>query len=1642
MQLNRIFKILKYFILCLALFFALVLIGINLPVSQRMITEKANAIFLEKKLPVQVDKITLLINGKIGLTRLLIIKNSGDTVVFAGQIKASVRMVPLLFKKVKVNNVTLHDAVVHITTDSITGLPDLVSIFSTGNKPPKTKVKANKKWDILVRTINLKNIRFTYNDIFHGIQIDQSVGKLYIRFNTFSLIRQQIYAAFIDMEKAHGELVLKQSSHTKKAENKAPAAWQFKLAQSDLKDILFTLHQPQKKQRMEFSLGSGGISDAGFDFACSRVSVARLLLREPRVLVSSSPAPGKLETGSKDTAGIDFPGTLHVSGDDLIIRNGSFQTKAYDGESGLHDEASFQISKCNSEIKHLRLSRRESGFSMSRLSFALGNGFQLDKGELTFRSDSTQISQLTADLRTESSEVHLNVEARSELADLIRSIDSIPFSLNVDNTEISARDVLAFFPHLKLQPAVAGKKDLKLGITCNAAGTTDQLKIETLTLNTTSGASFSVTGQVTHVKKPSSAGCSLAFRTGTIARPQLNELIALTGSTVNLPEFEPLTIQGRLGNRFISPEFSLTIESRSGNIAMDGSLDFTKKSYTLKMAWSGLELGKLAGISDLDRISGNLELAGAAFKPDKMNILASVTIDSAGYRRYNYHDIHIELDGDRGLYAFGVHTTDSSFKINLTGAAEHNDSITKGHFSGNFSVDAGKLNLFSGYAVRGELEAGMNKTSGDLSAAISLRNVGLSKENKTEDLESFALSFDSSDSLVTGIIKSDFIHADFHCNSSLNDLKKVFTEDSYSGFSLLDSAVENRIPYISALADLNVFVESTYDPFIGLMLNDSVFVFHTIAVKLEKDSTGIARADMSVDNFSFGMNSGFGTTIHLESFPDRSVFLVKADSMKYGKISLTDMAIDMTIEGDTALYRVKASDKYERLLYDVAGAAYKSDRQLKLRSTQAQWILNGYAWTVSPGDFLVLEPEKKDFTADLHWKNGQSTIDIYGRKSEKIHLDCRKVWLNMLVIPGMNTFGYDGELSGKIDYQGHNKNELEIQMDINQMKMADRLLGNMKINGSYQSDSLGTIESDLTAVLNDTSKIDLIVRLGKKDSKSIHTDFSGIPLIIFESLIDKYISGLQGDVSGGLELTSIGDKPKLNGRIQINKTALKVVPLNARFYLSDDVIRLENNQILFRQFVVFDSLKKRLNLDGNIDLNDPGNITTDLQITSDHLQVMNTTEKDNPAFNGSVFINSKLTITGPVQKPSIAGNIVLAGGTVINYRYTENLTVSETEKTITFASLTQDQSDAIGKLASVDPLSKSPNIKASIEIDPNSLFNFQISRGYDIGVKITGGGFLNYALMPNKAMNLTGTYEIQQGSSELKIPGWPRKNFIITPGSYLKWNGPVDDPELRVETTTKVRGSYYNPVDGKNREVDFKVFMKLANRLSQLDILFDVGSNDQYITSVLSTLSTDERMRQAINLLIFERIELPNMASSSDYVTQQINQFWESQLNQFTKSAIKGVDLSIGIDTYKGASEGGGEQEYTSFTYEVKKEVFKDRGSVLVSGRMNDNSQAGAQTNNMFENFIFEYALDTNRSKYLKVYRQQNYEDLLEGEVTKSGVGFIYRRNYDRLKDIWRRKEKKDLRWKKVFKEDRHCEHREAICSFAGDCFSRFAPSQ
>ena len=88
----------------------------------------------------------------------------------------------------------------------------------------------------------------------------------------------------------------------------------------------------------------------------------------------------------------------------------------------------------------------------------------------------------------------------------------------------------------------------------------------------------------------------------------------------------------------------------------------------------------------------------------------------------------------------------------------------------------------------------------------------------------------------------------------------------------------------------------------------------------------------------------------------------------------------------------------------------------------------------------------------------------------------------------------------------------------------------------------------------------------------------------------------------------------------------------------------------------------------------------------------------------------------------------------------------------------------------------------------------------------------------------------------------------------------------------------------------------------------------------------------------------------------------------------------------------------------MKKSLFNNRGIIEVSGRLHDLNQQPGASDHSLNNVSFEYRLDSASTKYLKVYNEHTYDDVFEGEVTKTGIGFTYRKRYRTFSDIWKRK--------------------------------------
>ena len=486
-------------------------------------------------------------------------------------------------------------------------------------------------------------------------------------------------------------------------------------------------------------------------------------------------------------------------------------------------------------------------------------------------------------------------------------------------------------------------------------------------------------------------------------------------------------------------------------------------------------------------------------------------------------------------------------------------------------------------------------------------------------------------------------------------------------------------------------------------------------------------------------------------------------------------------------------------------------------------------------------------------------------------------------------------------------------------------------------------------------------------------------------------------------MQSYGESKELNGELTFYDARMKINILNSIFRIPTQHILLTDEKMMFNNFTVRDTLDRPLTLNGFIDFGDPRGVRSDLNITSSKLQVMSRDKRSTAPLSGNVFVDSRVSIQGPLANPNVQGNISLSEGTEIFYHHREDLRMNKTQKIVNFVEHTSAYGD---EAPMVNPPSTlmSSSIATIIEIDPSTRINFTLARRmFDIDMDVKGGGKIQYNMV-NEQLTMSGRYEIGEGAALVKLVGWPDKAFSLAKAGFLRWEGVAEDPELNIEAESKVSTSYVNPIDGKNRPIDFFVILKLSGYLSEMDVQFTIRTPDQYVMSIINTMSPDEQMRQAMSVLLFELIELPGISSSTDYMTQQVNSILSAQLNQFTKSTIKGVDISFGLDTYDQSAYGGTDETTTSLSYEVSKSLMNNRAQIEVSGRVNDGTQTTGSSDHSLNNVSFEYQLDSASSKYLKVYNEHNYDDVFDGEVIQTGIGFSYRKRYKTVKDIWKRK--------------------------------------
>jgi hypothetical protein len=512
----------------------------------------------------------------------------------------------------------------------------------------------------------------------------------------------------------------------------------------------------------------------------------------------------------------------------------------------------------------------------------------------------------------------------------------------------------------------------------------------------------------------------------------------------------------------------------------------------------------------------------------------------------------------------------------------------------------------------------------------------------------------------------------------------------------------------------------------------------------------------------------------------------------------------------------------------------------------------------------------------------------------------------------------------------------------------------------------------------------------------------GIPLSVAQGMMPSGTATLGGNIDGTVHITGTPDKPVFTGDVGFTGGRADIALIGTTYRISPDRIRIADEKVTFTDWGVVAPNDRRLAVNGAIDISNLTAPRADMTIRTRGFQFVNSRHLGGSQIYGTGTLNANITARGLLDAMRVRGDVDLDGSTDIVYIMRSTVQEVRNEKQhivqfVTFAdSLYNDDDEVVpirrGGIDMLLGVGIGSGLKATLSLDEHN----------ENRVQLIGGGDLTYSMNPQGDTRLSGRYSLSGGTLYYKPPVIPQKVFAVSDGSYVEWAGAVADPRINLSATQKMNVRVEDEAN-MARDVDFDITVGVAGSLAGVDMKFDVGApSDPAIQNQLLGMSTSERMQQALGLLIYNRYTAQGMASKgmSFDAKEQLGDFISKEINQWARNNLKGVDFSMGIDTRTDATATGGSR--TDYSYSVTKSIFSDRVKISIGGKVSDEATSANFANTLLEDVSFEYRLTRRDNMFLKLYRYNTRESMLEGEVTETGVGILLRKKVNRFQDIFR----------------------------------------
>lgn len=514
------------------------------------------------------------------------------------------------------------------------------------------------------------------------------------------------------------------------------------------------------------------------------------------------------------------------------------------------------------------------------------------------------------------------------------------------------------------------------------------------------------------------------------------------------------------------------------------------------------------------------------------------------------------------------------------------------------------------------------------------------------------------------------------------------------------------------------------------------------------------------------------------------------------------------------------------------------------------------------------------------------------------------------------------------------------------------------------------------------------------------TDF---PLAMLNAFLDGSDMMLAGKGNGDIAVSGALSSPQLNGQLSFDSAHVYSDVYGFDFTMDEKPVTFRNSVLTFDKFNLRSTGRNPLVMNGSINLADLSRVRLDLVLNADDFELINAKKKRQSMVFGKLFADVQATVKGSTDNLAVRGKLDILDKTDMTYILKDSpLTVDnrldDLVKFVSFADTTSEDEFVPEAAMNFD-------MSLGISISDAAHFHCYLSEDGQNYADIDGGGNLTLRLTQQGDMRLTGKITAHNGEMKYALPVIPLRTFKLVEGSSIEFTGNPANPTLNVQATERMKVLVTE--NEQQRAVAFDVGVSITNPLDKMKLEFTLAApEDLSVQNQIASMSNEQRYRTAVAMMATGMYLTDSGSMSSGFkANNALNAFLQNEIQNIAGNALKTIDLSVGVET--GTSSIG--TQTTDYSFQFAKRLWDDRIRVIVGGRVSAGKNADNSAESIINNVSVEYRMNDGATRYIRVFYDRDQQDPLEGQLTRTGLGYSVRRKATKFGDLfifWKRKDK------------------------------------